>query len=98
MHPHQRNLTPVDVKLSSELLVTADDGLHLLTAAQLVMWAFHLPQARREGNISTDHHIDARGEKRRRRWSLILQVYAEVCNNQEFSPAECSARRFQVPA
>lgn len=42
-NPHQRNLTPINVKLSSELLVTADDRLHLLTAAQLVMWAFHFP-------------------------------------------------------
>lgn len=83
-NPHQRNLTPIDVKLSSELLVTADDRLHLLTAAQLVMWAFHLPQARREGNISTNHHIYSRergGDREiqgmreeKRKWSLILHV------------------------
>lgn len=43
--PHQGDLTPVDVKLSSEFLVTADDRLHLLAAAQLVMWVLHLSQA-----------------------------------------------------
>lgn len=73
-YPHQRNLTPIDVKLSSELLVTADDRIHLLTAAQLVMGAFHFPQARREGNISTNHHVysrERRGEKRREELVIV---------------------------
>lgn len=43
--PHQRDFAPVDVELSSELLVTADDRLHLLTAAQLVLRTLHLTQA-----------------------------------------------------
>lgn len=54
----QGDLAPVDVELSSELLVAADGRLHLLAAAQLVVGALHLPQAGREGHIGADHHVD----------------------------------------
>ncbi len=54
---HQRDLAPVDVKLSSELLITADDGLHLLTAAQLILWGLHLSKARWELHVCSHHHI-----------------------------------------
>lgn len=61
---HQGDLAPVDVELSSELLVAADGRLHLLAAAQLVVGALHLPQARREGHVGAHHHIDpAEGEE-----------------------------------
>lgn len=65
LSPHQRDFTPVDKKLRSELLVTADDGLHLLTTAQLVVGALHLTQARREGDVSAHHHVHATGGKKK---------------------------------
>lgn len=65
VNTHQGNLTPIDVELSSELLVAADDGLHLLTAAQLIVGALHLPQAGGEGNVGADHHVHP-AERRRR--------------------------------
>lgn len=98
---HQRNLTPVNVKLSSELLVTADDRLHLLTAAQLVMWAFHFPQTWREGNISPNHHVYS-GE-RRRWWNTKHERQEEDRReeksllNSSLSSTECSPRCFHLP-
>lgn len=59
------------MKLSSELLVTGDDGLHLLTAPQLIVWAFHLPQTGGERNIGTDHHVHA---AERRRTGLVSSL------------------------
>lgn len=43
--PHQRDFAPVDVELGSELLVAANDWLHLLTAAQLVLRTLYFTQA-----------------------------------------------------
>lgn len=70
---HQGNLAPIDVKLSSELLVAADDGLHLLTAPQLIVGAFHFPQAGGERNVGTDHHVHPaeRETRQQRRAGLV---------------------------
>ena len=62
--PHQVDLAPVNVELGPELLVTADDRLHLLAAAQLVVGVLHLPQAGRELHVCPHHHIHT-GERGR---------------------------------
>lgn len=74
VNTHQGNLAPIDVKLGSELLVTADDGLHLLTAPQLIVGALHLPQAGGERNVGTDHHVhpvDTQGRDNRGEGGLL---------------------------
>lgn len=80
--PHQRDFAPVDVELSSELLVTTDDRLHLLTAAQLVLRTLHLTQAWREWHVCSHHHIHTTHWKK----ILMKKIYIMcVCGGGGFN-------------